>query len=112
MPTLAGRPYCPAMSRGQISEHRGRLPYPPSCRKRASADGQRLISSCATKRSAVVELWQRGTLSYWEGSGVAAVAFFLTSALQPTYYPCDYSTVNENGKLFDGSSRTAMLARG
>jgi hypothetical protein len=29
----------------------------------------------------------------------------LTRTLQPTCYPCDYSTVNEDGKLFDGSSR-------
>ena len=26
-------------------------------------------------------------------------------SLQPTCYPCDYSTVTEDGKLFDGSSR-------
>ena len=31
---------------------------------------------------------------------------------QPTCYPYDYSTVNENGTLIDRSSRTGMLARG
>ena len=29
----------------------------------------------------------------------------LTRSLQPTYYPYDYSTVNENREWFDGSSR-------
>jgi len=29
----------------------------------------------------------------------------LTRALQPTCYPYDYSTVNEDGKWFDVSSR-------
>ena len=35
-----------------------------------------------------------------------------TMSLQPTCYPCDYSTVNEDGKLFDSSSRHVSLARG
>jgi hypothetical protein len=31
---------------------------------------------------------------------------------QPTCYPYDYSTVNADGELFDGSSRLGMFARG
>jgi hypothetical protein len=41
------------------------------------------------------------------GGPTASASFDLlvNKSLQPTYYPYDCSTVNEDGEVFDGSSR-------